>query len=98
MKTHSTVSTKTCNVSLCSLKKKAKITTRQILFTPKTLNFDIAKNTSLKVIAEMSRYMCKRCSKEYQHASSLSRHIKKEHGEKFREIRNLCHFPGCTIE
>ena len=33
----------------CVLQKKAKISTCQILFTPKTLNFDIAKNTSLKV-------------------------------------------------
>ena len=35
----------------CVLKKKAKISTCQILFTPKTLKFDITKNTSLNVYA-----------------------------------------------
>ena len=40
-----------CNIhDTVFFKKKAKISTRQILFTPKTLNFDIAKNTSLKVL------------------------------------------------
>ena len=62
---YSTVSTKTktCNVSLCSLKKKAKISTHQILFTPKPLNFDIAKNTSLKVCVVISKGMCMVISK-----------------------------------
>ena len=39
-----------CNIhDTVFFKKKAKISTHSILFTPKTLNFDIAKNTSLKV-------------------------------------------------
>ena len=57
MKTHSTVlylikqKHAMCNIhDTVFFKKKAKISTRQILFTPKTLNFDIAKNTSLKVV------------------------------------------------
>ena len=60
MKTHSTVSKNMqCVIfmTLCSLKKKAKISTRQMLFTPKTLNFDIAKNTSLKVFPRYSELM-----------------------------------------
>ena len=60
MKTHSTVSTKTKNMEcVIIIHKKAKISTRQILFPPKTLNFDIAKNTSLKVCAMLFNLVLK---------------------------------------